>query len=113
VNYWYAWAAELAAAVATYVCGRNSLVGRRIIDGLKIHSPIIGKLFREIIISRSILTLGTMVENGVAMLEALRLTADVSGNLYYRRAWLHVVDEVINGRQICDSLGNNPLFPKR
>ena len=111
INYWYIWLASLVALVVAFFYFRTTGMGRRALDWLKISFPVTGTMIRKVIISRSIRTLGTMVKSGVSMLEALKLTADVSGNVFYREAWLGVVDQVTDGRKICDALEGNPLFP--
>jgi type IV pilus assembly protein PilC len=67
---------------------------------------------RQVVISRGIRTLGTLLESGVPLLESLELTAEVSGNYYYERAWLEVKEQVTNGNRIAESLGGRSLFPK-
>ena len=79
---------------------------------MRINIPVVGPTFRKVIISRSIRTLGTMITNGVAVLDAIQLTAEVSGNYYYEKAWLHVRAEVTNGSRIADALRTSSLFPK-
>jgi type IV pilus assembly protein PilC len=112
LGYWYAWLAGLAALVAGFIYGRRTEPGRKTIDWLKINCPIIGPVFRKVTISRSIRTLGTMLASGVPVIDALSLTAKVSGNYYYEKLWQRVLDEVAGGRQICEVLLGNPLFPR-
>jgi type IV pilus assembly protein PilC len=52
-----------------------------------------------------------MVASGVSMLDAIRLTAEVSGNYYYEKIWLRVLDEITQGNRIVDALRNEPLLP--
>lgn len=111
INHWYIWLASLIALVVGFLYFRTTDMGRRGLDWLKINLPVTGTMIRKVIISRSIRTLGTMVKSGVSMLEALKLTAEVSGNVFYREAWLGVVSQVTDGRKICDALEGNPLFP--
>jgi type IV pilus assembly protein PilC len=111
IHYWYIWLASSIAIVAAFLYFRTTAMGRRAIDWLKISFPVTGTMVRKVVISRSIRTLGTMVKSGVSMLEALKLTADVSGNVFYREAWLGVVEQVTDGRKICDALEGNTLFP--
>jgi type IV pilus assembly protein PilC len=111
-GYWYLWTALVVALAVGFFFGPQSTVGRRLLDGWKIKLPILGNLFRKVILSRSILTLGTMLNSGVALIDALRLTAEVSGNYHYEKAWLHVIDEVSNGRRVYESLKGSPLFPR-
>ena len=112
MDYWVLWVCLGVASVVGFVFARRYELTRRLIDGFRINAPIIGPMYRKVILGRGIRTLGAMLDNGVAMLEALRLTAEVSGNFYYERIWLHVVDEVTNGSRVCEALAHSPLFPK-
>lgn len=111
IDYWWAWLLGLAVAGVVFVYGRKTPTGRGILDWLTINTPIIGPLVRKVILSRSVRTLGTMVESGVSMLDALKLAGDVSANVYYERAWQHALDQVTEGKSISDSLFGNSLFP--
>ncbi len=111
IAHWYFWLAGVAALVVGIYFFRRSIVGRRAIDYAKINLPIFGQLFRKVAISRSISTLGTMLASGVALLDALKLCADVAGNVHYQEMWLNVKDEVTTGREIWESLTGNPLMP--
>ena len=112
LHHWYLWLLGLVAVVMVFLYGRKTQAGRRIIDWLKIHAPIAGTAFRKVVISRGIRTLGTLLESGVPLLESLELTAEVSGNYYYERAWLEVKEQVTNGNRIAESLAGRSLFPK-
>jgi len=112
LNYWPYWIAGTIAVILTYVFGRKTEPGRKILDWLKINFPIIGNMSRKVTLSRSVRTLGTMVASGVSMLEAIKLTAEVSSNWYYEQAWLRVLDEVTQGQRISESLQDErDLFP--
>jgi type IV pilus assembly protein PilC len=99
-------------AIVGFVFGRRTEPGRKIWDALKIHTPIFGPMVRKVVISRSIRTLGTMLVNGVAMLDALQLSAEVAGNYYFESLWKRVAIEVTGGSQICESLARDRLFPR-
>jgi type IV pilus assembly protein PilC len=112
LNYWQFWLIGAGALVLTYVFGRKTDSGRKILDWLKIHVPVIGSMSRKVTLSRSVRTLGTMVASGVSMLEAIRLTAEVASNWYYEQAWLRVLDHVTEGKRISESLEDERhLFP--
>jgi type IV pilus assembly protein PilC len=110
--YWWAWIICGVGGATGMVFWLKSANGKRIMDGVRIHAPIIGPAVRMIILSRSVRTLGLMVKSGVPMLEALKMTSEVAGNLHYEKVWLHVVERVTQGERIVDSLRGNPLFPK-
>ncbi len=111
MDYWYLWLIAVVAAVAGFLYGRRTEPGRKILDWIKINLPILGPMFRKVIISRGIRTLGTMLASGVPVIEALRLAGAVSSNFYYQRLWTKVLDEVAGGKRICEVLRGDPLFP--
>jgi type IV pilus assembly protein PilC len=111
LGYWYLWLAGLVLAVAAFLYGRRTEPGRRWLDFTKIHLPIVGPMFRKVIISRSIRTLGTMLQSGVPFMDSIRLAGEVSGNVYYEELWQQVLDEVAGGKRICEVLAGSPLFP--
>src|SRR5947207_3111828 len=112
LNYWPYWIAGAIAVILTYVFGRKTEPGRKILDWLKINFPIVGNMTRKVTLSRSVRTLGTMVASGVSMLDAIKLTAEVASNWYYEQAWLRVLDEVTQGQRISESLQDErDLFP--
>lgn len=112
LGYWYLWLIGLAAAIALFLYGRKTRPGRKILDWIKINTPIIGPMFRKVAISRGIRTLGTMLGSGVPVIESIRLAGAVSSNIYYEQLWENVLDEVAGGKRICEILKGNPLFPR-
>lgn len=111
LNYWYAWLAGAVGAIIAYIVAQRTTAGRQVLDYIKINLPLLGGMFRKVIISRSLRTLGTMVASGVQVLDAIQRTADVSANYYYEQAWQKVIHDVTNGSRICESLSGSPLFP--
>jgi type IV pilus assembly protein PilC len=111
LNFWYLWILGFAAVIAAFIYALRTDAGRTAWDKIKISLPMFGPLFRKVSISRSIRTLGTMLSAGVPMLESLRLTSEVSGNVHYRALWRRVEDRVTGGCQVCDALSGDPLFP--
>jgi len=112
MHHWYLWILGAIALIVGFIYGRRTQIGRLVIDWLKINMPVVGTMFRKVTISRSIRTLGTMLESGVPMLDSIRLAGEVSGNVYYERLWLNVLDEVTGGKRVCEVLQQNPLFPR-
>jgi type IV pilus assembly protein PilC len=111
IGYWYFWLAGAVSVIVGAVVGKRTEPGRQAWDWIKISLPILGGAMRKVILSRTIRTLGVMVQSGVSMLDALRLAADVSGNYHYQRLWLAVLADVTNGREIHAALAGSPLIP--
>lgn len=110
-NYWWGWLIGIALAVVGLIASLRTEQGRLGWDWLKIQAPLLGPMFRKVIISRGIRTLGTMLASGVPTLEALRLCAEISANRFYERLWLHVESRVTEGSAICSALAGSPLLP--
>jgi type IV pilus assembly protein PilC len=112
LHYWYLWLAGVIAAVVGLAIARRTDAGRQVFDWIKINVPLLGPMFRKVIISRSVRTLGTMLGSGVSVLESLRLCGEVAGNCHYQKVWDEVREQVTAGKRICEVLAGNPLFPR-
>lgn len=112
MSYWYLWILGVVALVVGLHYFRRSTVGRRVLDFLRINTPILGPMFKKVIISRSIRTLGTMLASGVAMLDAIKMAGEVANNCFFEELWKQVIDEVSTGKRICEVLQGSPLFPR-
>jgi type IV pilus assembly protein PilC len=112
LQWWYLWLLGLVVAIVGLVVAKRTEAGRQCFDWLKINTPVLGPMFRKVILSRTIRTLGALLESGVPVLDALRLCSDVSANYYYQRVWDEVRQQVTEGKRICDVLAGNPLFPR-
>jgi type IV pilus assembly protein PilC len=85
--------------------------GRMVIDRLILKIPLLGPLMRKIAVARFTRTLGTLITSGVAMLEALAITARTAGNAVVEKAILEVRTAVEGGRTIVDPLRETGVFP--
>jgi type IV pilus assembly protein PilC len=111
MNWWHVWLPALLVTIVAIVWYKRTPQGRRVWDGMMLNLPLVGAVCRKVAISRSIRTLGTMLNSGLPVLEAIKLTSEVAGNAFYEEAWLHVLDEVTQGNEINEALKGNPLFP--
>jgi type IV pilus assembly protein PilC len=112
LEWWWAWLAGGALLVIGGLIFRKTPAGRRTIDTIKIRLPLMGVMFRKVAISRSIRTFGTMLASGVPVLEAIKLSGDVSGNFHFEKLWQEVGAQVTEGSRIADSLFRSRLFPR-
>ena len=112
LGWWWAWLGGITLAIVGLYFFRKTPTGRRTIDTIKLRLPLMGTLFRKVAISRSIRTLGTMMASGVPVLEAIKLSADVSGNYHFEKLWQDVGNQVTEGNRIADSLMRSRLFPR-
>ena len=83
---------------------RLSQGGRMLSDKLKLKIPLVGKILSKTAIARFTRTLGTLIEAGVPILEALNITRNTSGNEVFARAIGEVHDSVREGETFADPL---------
>lgn len=86
--------------------------GKLTFDKTKLSIPLFKKLFRALYISRSLHTMGQLINAGVPMLDTINITAEISGNALYRRLWRNVLASVKQGKKIAAPLQSSPLLPK-
>ena len=85
--------------------------GRMTIDKLILKLPLLGSVLRKIAVARFTRTLGTLIVSGVAMLEAMDITARTAGNAVIEKAINTVRRAVETGRTIVDPLRETGVFP--
>ena len=69
-------------------------------------------MFHKLYLSRSLSTMGTMINSGVQLLDCLAIVKDVAGNHYYELMWEEVRLKVQNGTQLSEPLLKSNLVPK-
>ncbi|MEM1445270.1 MAG: type II secretion system F family protein [Planctomycetota bacterium] len=82
------------------------------LDHLKLRFPIFQKMFRSLYISRSLHTMGELVNAGVPMLDTLAITGEISGNRLFERLWKGVYNSVKQGKKITQPMNKGNLLPK-
>lgn len=83
---------------------QSSNTGRNISDTVKLIPPVFGTLLRYTAIARFTRTLGTLVNAGVPILEAITITSDTVGNYVYERALKKVHDSIREGNSFAEPL---------
>ena len=85
--------------------------GRHAIDGIILKMPILGVLMRKIAVARFCRTLSTLLASGVAILEALDITARTAGNAIVEEAILTTRKSIERGETIAQPLRETKVFP--
>ncbi|MEX0774866.1 MAG: type II secretion system F family protein [Phycisphaeraceae bacterium] len=112
VDWWWAVVMALIAVVTGFVFFTRTEVGGWWWDKMKLSVPLFKKLFRALYISRSLHTMGELVNAGVPMLDTLHITGEVSGNRLFRRMWHGVFASVKEGKKISYPMTKTTLLPK-
>jgi type IV pilus assembly protein PilC len=112
VIYWWTVPIAITAISVLLILGSRTESGGVIIDSLKLRLPVLRKMLRALYITRSLQTLGELVNAGVPMLSALEVTGNISGNRQYVALWNEVSAGVKDGRRINEVLDTTTLLPK-
>jgi len=107
----YAAGGLVIVIVATIVYLRRP-GGRLILHRFKLRLPLFGGLFHKTYLARSLRTLGTLIQAGVSMLEAVELTGGSVSNVVYEEFWSSVHDRLQTGRQLSESVSESRLVPR-
>jgi len=86
-------------------------VGSFWVDKMKLTIPILKTMFRSLYISRSLQTMGQLINAGVPMLDTLAITGDISGNQLYQGMWKKVYTSVKQGKKIAQPMQKERLLP--
>jgi type IV pilus assembly protein PilC len=100
----------VAAAILFFLALRTEW-GRWAFDKFKLRMPVLGPLFRKAAISRFARTLGTLVGNGVPILQALTIVKETAANVILRQVIANVHDRVKEGDPIAPTLKASRVFP--
>jgi len=99
------------ATMFTFAMIGRTNFGRYILDKMSLFFPIIGPVVEKVAIARFARTLGTLINSGVPILQALNIVKDTSGNVVVARAVQDVHDSVKEGETIVAPLEASRVFP--
>jgi type IV pilus assembly protein PilC len=108
------WILLLVAAlgvIGAVVAFVKTEVGAFWVDKLKLNVPIIRLMFTSLYISRSLQTMGQLINAGVPMLDTISITGEISGNVIYRGLWKKVHTSVKQGNKIAAPLIKEKILP--
>ena len=86
-------------------------VGSRIYDRIKLQAPVFGKLNHKVALARFSRTLGTLLESGVPILQALETVAGAVANQIIGDAILEARARIREGDKIGEPLQKSKMFP--
>lgn len=111
LNYWWI---VIAVIVLVGIEVRRRLqtdAGRLAFDSFKLKLPLIGPVLRKIVVSRFSRTLGTLMQGGLPVLDALRISVNTMGNAHVLKEMQYVIDGVKKGRGMALPLQESNSFP--
>ncbi|MGZ0168564.1 MAG: type II secretion system F family protein [Planctomycetales bacterium] len=111
-NYGLAVAGVIAAAAFFAAQYFNTDEGQMTLDRVKLTVPGAGKIYRSLAIARFCRILGTLLNNGVPILNSLRISKDATGNKVLANAINEASDFISAGKSLAEPLRASGEFPE-
>jgi type IV pilus assembly protein PilC len=110
-TWWFAILGVIVLGAVGIIALRRSRSGKAWLDSMVLKLPVVGDLVRTAVIERICRILSSMIKAGVALPDAMRVTAESSNNAVYRKGLSMVRDEMMEGQGLAEPLGRTGLFP--
>jgi type IV pilus assembly protein PilC len=104
--------AIVAVAISTLgICFRKHPKVQRVFDHSLLHAMIIKESARALITGRVFRLLGTMLENGIPLLESIRLCRNATRNKLFQEMFDNVEHEILQGEGMSKTLVEASFLP--
>ena len=112
VAYWYlALLLPALLVIGLKILLNRSQLARLRFDGIKLKLPFIGDILRKIILSRFANTFALLYASGIPILNSIRTTQDVVGNLVVRQGLERVEQLISEGQNVTAAFHSIGFFP--
>ena len=89
----------------------SSQAGQDYVDGLKMKMPFVGGIVSDYTIIQLTSTLSTLLQSGLNLVDALKMTSKTISNQYFASRIKLVTEQVIEGKSFSESLARQELVP--
>ena len=110
-GYWWAIIGFVALAITLTRYYYRQPKGREWFDAKLLKAPLFGPIYKKIATARVASTLGTLLNGGVELLQALDIVKNIVGNVHMRKALEEARDGVREGRSLAKELAKSGYFP--
>lgn len=111
-GYWWLMLLVLLAIAVIFKRYQSSEAGKRTIDNWKMRAPVVGRVVKLNLYGQFARTLATLLQNGVPVLTALKITEEVMPNRILKEAIAKTREEVTDGKTIAQPLARSKIFPQ-
>ena len=112
-NYWAIIATAIGGLVAFFWSAMQSQSSKRAMERWRLKIPVAGTAMRMVAITRFCRILGTMLTNGVPILQALAISRDATGSALLAESVDDAIKSVRAGEPLTGPLKAGGLFPEQ
>ena len=110
-RFWLFIIIAIAAMAVAFNRWANTKEGKATFDSLKLKIPLVGSFIQKAEIARLARTLGTLIANGVSIVQALRVCASIIDNNVIKEELIRASKEVVEGAALSKSIKKGKYFP--
>lgn len=110
-KYWYLLILGGVGLVALVWTNMKSEAARRTLEKWRLKVPVVGQALRLLAITRFCRILGTMLANGVPLLQALKISKDATGSTILADKIALAAEAVRDGKRLSEPLSEGGFFP--
>ena len=110
-NHWIVISVLAVGAIGGLIAWIRSPDGLRVLDELKIRTPLIGNIFIQVYVSQTLRVLGMSLANGVPLTVALKASQDIVVNSVFGRFLDNVMISIEQGRGIAAGFAEAAFIP--
>ncbi|HEY2405999.1 MAG TPA: type II secretion system F family protein [Polyangiaceae bacterium] len=111
VTYFPFIALTVFVVVAGFIYAYRTNGGKTFVHRTMLNAPVMGPVMRKIAVARFTRTLGTLLQSGVPILDALEICAVTAGNVIIERSVMKVRQAISEGKNMAEPLKETAVFP--
>jgi type IV pilus assembly protein PilC len=111
-GHWVLWLAGLVSLAFGAVVWGRSTRGQQQLDWLRLHTPVVKRMFQQLYVVRFAGTMGTLLAAGVSLLEVIKILRSVTGNTQYGPLWDELEERVNRGQDMSAAFLKSELVPR-
>lgn len=109
---WYLFILMIIVLAIIFKILSKTEAGKKILDKISLKLPVISPIVQKINSAYTVRTIGSLVNSGVPITNALEITAGILGNVYFKEALIGSADLVRKGKKLSEALkGYGSLYP--
>jgi general secretion pathway protein F/type IV pilus assembly protein PilC len=112
IAYWWLIAMVIPGVVFLWWKVTSSEAARLWIDQVRLRLPVVGQVYLNFALSRFTRILGTLLRNGIPILQSLKIAKDSTGNRVLSNAIAEAAEHVTAGNKLADPLATCKYLPR-
>lgn len=112
IAYWWAIPFTIVGGLYLYWHLTSTAAAKLWIDGMRLRLPVIGQVYLSFALSRFTRILGTLLKNGIPILQSLKIAKDSTGNKVLSNAIADAAEHVTAGNSLAVPLATCKYLPR-